>query len=377
MKNISKKIFTAALFFTGFYLLLTLYSSPFNTHAQQSQLQTLFSPASGDLKINDEKVIGLSISSDSKISGFDLKFATNGPLSVTDFTGEPEFDNNLNPFDSKQIKEEISGSSSRVAYVFTTPFENLPKSVTLYLKIKGASQGKGEITLDYNNSQVLNGQGQTFQVTPLSASYNLNPNQSSPAFINPSSLPPIRYPDTTAIVKIKTKLYGAGPAKENIKATTVAVGRIGEGKYETTPQILSLTPNPDGTYSGTAAFPNFKDGNKFSLMVKADKYLLKRICNPDPAESKAGEYVCTEPNLTIRKGENSFDFSKVSLLPGDLGLTDGVLNGYDLAIVRNNLGKNEAEAVALADLNLDAIVDLKDFTIIEFIAGNTSRKADQ
>lgn len=372
IKTLTYLLFSLLILFT-----LSINLPP-TLFAQQPKLNTLFSPATGDLKINDEKIIGLSISSDSKISGFDLKFTTNGPLSVTDFTGEPEFDNNLNPFDSKQIKEEILGSSSRVAYVFTAPFENLPKSVTLYLKIKGALQGKGEVALDYNNSQVLSGSGQTFQITPLSGSYNLNPNQSSSAFIDPSSLPQVTYPDTTAIVNIKTKLYGAGTnPNEKIKATAVAVGRIGGGKYETTPQIFELTPNSDGTYSGTVAFPDFKDGNKFSLMIKADKYLLRRICNPDPAESKVGGYICREPNLTIRKGGNSFDFSKVSLLPGDLGLTDGVLNGYDLAVVRNNLGKNEAEAVALADLNLDAIVDLKDFTIIEFIAGNTGRKADQ
>ena len=139
-----------------------------------------------------------------------------------------------------------------------------------------------------------------------------------------------------------------------------------------------MTTQDNGLFTGTVAFPDFKDGNKFSLMIKVDKYLLRRICTPGPSETKIGGYVCTVPELTIRKGEdNSFDFSKVSLLPGDLGLTDGILNGYDLSLVRNNLNKNTPEAVGLADLNYDGTVDKKDFDIISSSASNTNREADQ
>ena len=60
-----------------------------------------------------------------------------------------------------------------------------------------------------------------------------------------------------------------------------------------------------------------------------------------------------------------------------MGLTDGILNGYDLSLVRNNLNKNTPEAVALADLNYDGNVDKKDFEIINFVAANTNREADQ
>jgi hypothetical protein len=113
-------------------------------------------------------------------------------------------------------------------------------------------------------------------------------------------------------------------------------------------------------------------------MLKVDKYLLRRICDTLPMESKVGSYHCTKHSLTIRTGQdNTIDFSGISLLPGDLGIIDNVLNGYDLSIVRNNLDKNQSENVNLADLNYDGQVNLKDFEIINFIAGNTSRKADQ
>lgn len=360
-------------------LLITYLLSPISSLAQQGNAITI-SPSLADLKISDEKIISITLNSASKISAFDLKFATTGPVNITDFRDQPFFDNNFDLFNARQIKREINGANSQLAYIFTAPESALPETVTIYAKIKGGSLGDGKVTLDYNNSQVLDGKGSLLTVGPLSASYNLTSNQSSPDFINPASLPPLKYPDSSAVVDLKLKLYGTdkSPKVNTIKAIAVAVGRIGEGKYETAPRQFDLTPNSDGTYSGKVAFPNFKDGNKFSLMIKVDKYLLRRICNPDAAEAKIGAYVCQEPGLTIRKGQdNTFDFSKVALLPGDLGLTDGVLNGYDLSLVRNNLNKNTPEAVGLADLNLDATVDKKDFEIIGFVAANTNRAADQ
>jgi hypothetical protein len=360
-------------------LLTTYYLLPATSHAQQSGVISI-TPGSGDLKINEEKIVSISINSSTGVSGFDLKFNTSGGLLITDFRGQPSFDNNFDLFNARTVAREINGSNSRISYIFTASNPQLPKTVTIYTKIKAQSGGEGKINLDYNNSQVLNGNGQPMQVIPLTATYNLNPQQSSATFIDLLTLPPVRYPDTAAVIDLKLKLAGSmiNPKVTSIKALAVAVGRIGEGKYETQPQQFDLTADTDGTFSGKVAFPDFKDGNKFSLMIKVDKYLLKRICNLDPSEQKLGAYSCTEPALTIRKGEaNAFNFSKVSLLAGDLGLTDGVLNGYDLNIVRMNLNKNTPEAVNLADLNYDGMVDQKDFDIINMVASNTNRQADQ
>ncbi len=384
MKNLNTGKY---LILTGIFILCLLAfgvfpSSPLN--AQQSSLNIQLIPGNTDLKINEEKIIKIILSSDSGISGFDLRFETSGSLTITDFRNQLTFDNSLNPFDSRKVIEEY-GSNPRLSYVFTTSSQNLPKSITIFAKIKGTSTGAGKITLDYNNSQVLNGEGKPLQVKPLSAVFNLNTNQSSDSFTDQKTLPLTDYPDTTAIVNLKLKLYGAraNPGKK-IKATAVGVGRIGEGKYETKPYEFELSSDNKGMFSGQVAFPDFKDGNKFSLMIGVDKYLLRRICNADPdligagaSEDKPGGYNCSEPALTIKQGQTSFDFSAISLLPGDLGQTDGYLNGYDLSIVRNNLGKKDSEALSLADLNYDGIVDEKDFNIIGFIAGNTNRRADQ
>lgn len=349
-----------------------------STHAQQSPLTTLFSPITGDLKTNEEKIIKLTLTSDTQIAALDLKFQTSGGLTITDFRDALETDTNLNAFESKQISETLNTPNPEASYILTVPNSKLPKTVTLYMKIKGSVSGEGKITLDYNKSQVLNASGALLQINPnQSVTYNLNLTQSTPNFISASSLPPVNYPATTAKINLKLKLYGALANNAKLKATSVAVGRNGESEYETDVRGFDLTQNPDGTFSGTVAFPDFQDGTKFSLMLKVDKYLLKRICDPNPKESKPDEYKCADPSLTIRRGENNFNFSGVSLLPGDLGLIDGLLNGYDLSIVKNNMGKTTPESIGAADLNYDGIVNEKDFEIITTVAGNTNRQADQ
>lgn len=366
------------LYLTALIVFLLSIATQLPVSAQQTGLVSL-SPSQADLKIGDEKIIALNLNSSSKISGLDLKFNTSGPLIITDFENSLTFGSDFDPFSARQVTEKIEGTASRIAYVFTAPEETLPQSVTIYVRVKGSSGGQGKITLEYNNSQIVDGAGKALQVTPLTATYNVNSNQSSASFIDPSQVPATKYPESAAVVNLKTKLYGAGNTPGiKVKATAVAVGRTGEGIYETQLEEFYLSGNGDGTFSGKFAFPDFKDGNKFSLMIKADKYLLKRICNPDASEEKPGGYKCTSPGLTIKSGEEtSFDFSKISLLAGDLGIADGYLNGYDLGIVRNNLGKNDYRNNALADLNYDNVVDGKDFEIIQTIAGSTDRKADQ
>lgn len=354
---------------TTYYLLLT------TSFAQQSPLSIQFTPNTAQLKTGEEKIITLKLDSPEKISALDLTFQTTDSLEITDIRDFVSTNNNLNPFEYKLVKKNLN--NSQASYIFIT--SNLPTSVTLYLKVKGSITGESKITIDYNNSQVINGSGNFLQIPPnQSATYQLNQTQSSTNFPEPNSLPSLNYPSDTAQINLKLKLYGALPnLVTSLKGTVVAVGRNGETKYETLPQQINLSQNPDGTFSGRIAFPDFRDGTNFSLMIKVDKYLLRRICDAAPTEQNPSGYTCTDPNLTIRQGQNTFDFSGVSLLPGDLGLIDGLLNSYDLSIVKNNMSQNSNESIALADLNYDGIVDTKDFEIITKVAGNTNRKADQ
>jgi len=375
MRNFTSMKNLAFIIITFSFLIFSLTTSS----AQQSPLNIQFSPNPAELKTNEERIVKLTLSSEQQISAFDLKFQTSGGLSILDFDNRMSFDSKIDPFSLKQVSKNITRTNSSLTYIINASSNLLPKRIDLYLKILGTTTGEGKITIDFNNSQILGGRGNLLQINPnQSATFNLNLNQSSPDFIDPTTLPALAYPEDTAKINLKLKLHGAQASPQNpLKATAVAVGRVGDSKYETQVQGFELSPSGNETLQGSFAFPNFKDGTKFSLMIKVDKYFLKRICDIAGSEQKPGSYICTDPKLTIRQGENSFDFSAVALMPGDLGLTDGLLNSYDLSIVRNNLNKNTPEAVNSADLNYDGKVDQKDFELISFVAANTERESDQ
>ena len=52
---------------------------------------------------------------------------------------------------------------------------------------------------------------------------------------------------------------------------------------------------------------------------------------------------------------------------GDLPQQDGLVNSYDISLVRNNIGvagSQHPAVLALADLNLDGIVDSQDYSLV-------------
>ncbi len=354
--------------------MLVVSFMPAKLSAQQSPLNLTISPSQATLNLNEEKIVKITLSSPDKISGFDLKFQTSGPLKITGFINELETNNNYNPFNAVQVKKNITGSNSEISYIFNSPQSTLPETINIYAKVEAATAGSGKISADYQNSQSINGAGNIFPILPYSVNIISHNGQSSPDFINSSTLPKPQYPADTAFLNVTFNLFGALNANGNLKAAAVAVGRIGDEKFETNAQEFELTPLGKGLFKGRVAFPNFRDGNKFSLMIKADKFLLKRICSLE-AEKEIGAYRCSDPSLTIKKGENSFNFSGISLLPGDLGLTDGYINGYDLALIRNNLNNHTASPTA--DVNFDGQVNKKDLDIVSYILLTTSGKADQ
>lgn len=369
--NIMNKLTYSLILFA---LLITSVFLPAKLSAQQSSLTLGIFPNQATLNLNEEKIIKITLSSPGKISGFDLKLNSQAPVKITAFVNEIETNSNFNPFDLRQVRKNVNGSNSEISYIFNSPQSSLPETINLYAKVIASAAGEGKISIDYQNSQILDGSGQLLQILPYSVTISSKNGQSSPTFIDPLTLPKPQYPPDTAFANLTLNLFGALNTSEKVKAIAVAVGQVGNEKYETAPQEFELTPQGKGIFKGRVAFPNFRDGNKFSLMIKTDKFLLKRICSLE-AEKEIGAYQCKEPSLEIKSGENSFDFSGIALLPGDIGLADGYINGYDLALIRNNLNNNSAAPTA--DINLDGQVDKKDLDIVSYILLTTSGKADQ
>ncbi|MBI2641198.1 hypothetical protein HYW87_01215, partial [Candidatus Roizmanbacteria bacterium] len=105
-------------------------------------------------------------------------------------------------------------------------------------------------------------------------------------------------------------------------------------------------------------------GEGYKIFIKGPKHLQKRVCENAPEETFPGSYHCEEGAISLVRGVNELDFSGIYMLVGDLPDQDGVVNSYDISLVRNNIGSVEPSVLELADLNLDGIVDSQDYSLV-------------
>lgn|SRR3989344_37898 len=125
-----------------------------------------------------------------------------------------------------------------------------------------------------------------------------------------------------------------------------------------------FTVDANGIWSGRPVFDNVQPGSDYKVFIKGPKHLQKRICEGSPQETFPGTYNCENGALSLNYGENNLDFSNIFLLVGDVPVQDGVVNSYDISLIRNNIGSTDPAVLALVDLNLDGIVDSQDYSLI-------------
>lgn len=128
-----------------------------------------------------------------------------------------------------------------------------------------------------------------------------------------------------------------------------------------------LTAKADKTWSGDVTFENVKSGTGYTIYVKAGKHIQKKVCVVAPNESVAGTYNCKLGSITLQQGKQSFDFSRILLLAGDLPIgdqQDGQVNAQDIAFILNHKGSTEPDDLEIGDLNFDGIIDTQDMSLI-------------
>ena len=142
----------------------------------------------------------------------------------------------------------------------------------------------------------------------------------------------------------------------------------GKTGYRSQPAYSTFTADANGIWSGTVNLTDVSAGSGYSLYIKGPKHLSKRICDPNPSETSPATYRCANGALTLQGGANTFDFSNVYLLSGDLPEQDsaqnGIVDAYDLSFVRLNLGSRDMKVLSIADLNLDGIIDSQDYSLV-------------
>ncbi|OGK27767.1 hypothetical protein A3C28_03895 [Candidatus Roizmanbacteria bacterium RIFCSPHIGHO2_02_FULL_39_9] len=288
----------------------------------------------------------------------------------------------INPnsgFNSQFVLTNIDTTKKKITIAFIAPSANqIPTPVqssnaillaTVKFKVKtDAPLGDMSLVLD-KSSTVYN--MQTKNILTNMDGLELSIVEVIPPITGPISIPPITGDPGPLSLNLKLRFQGilAEPAHEfNHLKVKVSLVSTFDSSGEAT--LVDFVSDKDGIWSGEATFnppTKFFPGGGYKLFVKGPKHLQKRICENLPKETAEGTYHCENGEIVLQPGKNDLDLTGVFLLVGDLpnnGAQDGVVNSYDISLVRNNLGNSDAETVALADLNLDGKVDTQDYSLV-------------
>lgn len=136
-----------------------------------------------------------------------------------------------------------------------------------------------------------------------------------------------------------------------------------DGSSETSTGTFRIADS-QGTWVGSVDFFNLQPRAGYKLFIKGPKHLQKRICENTPSESFPATYHCETGNIALNPGLNDLDLTGIYLLVGDLPVQDGVVDSYDISLVRNNIVSSDPAVLSLADLNLDGVVDSQDYSLV-------------
>jgi hypothetical protein len=122
--------------------------------------------------------------------------------------------------------------------------------------------------------------------------------------------------------------------------------------------------NNAGNWEGNVVVTGTQPGNTYQLLIKGPKHLQKRICENVPTEQVKGTYNCNIFGVRLTAGQNDLNLSGVTLMSGDVGIQDGILNGYDLSFIQNIIKKTSSSSIEDGDINYDGKVNKADFDLL-------------
>lgn len=243
------------------------------------------------------------------------------------------------------------------------------------IKFKGKTAGSGQITIgEYqivNNAseEIKNVSINSSQIT-VSSTGASTPTPTRTPTRTPTPAPtrtPTPQPNATNLtLNLSLRFQGiVNQCPVNNKKIKVKV-KLG-GRTNTEYKSTDFSCN-QGKWTGSLTF-NATPGSGYIVYVKGEKHLQKKICDKTPQESRLGPgtYNCRSGQITLNSGTNNLNFTGIVNLYGDLpvgGEQDGVINSLDSSFIRNNLGKNDPQVLAICDGNLDNKCDTQDWSML-------------
>lgn len=130
---------------------------------------------------------------------------------------------------------------------------------------------------------------------------------------------------------------------------------------------VNLTSDDNGVYSGSVNLSGQEVGGKCKFfIIKGPKHLARKFCENNQKVRCTSPASGEVPKSITLAATNTLDFSQLALEGGDLpnpndgGKQDGVVNSVDFGLMNNRLGSTAEEDLAIADLDLNGIVNVTD-----------------
>ncbi len=223
----------------------------------------------------------------------------------------------------------------------------LPTSITLPLKFKAIGNGDGDLKIDAVQISGPDIVG-PYSVHRSYASYSVGGGTAGNLKLN---------------MKLRMQCVLSKP--KGTQTMKVKIG-LGDGKLKAPMyQTAEFKADDKGFWNGSVTF-KAPAGSGYKILPKGEKHMQKKICVNNPKEDYPGAYGCDKGAITLKDGDNDINFSSIVMLSGDLppGEQDGISNAKDQSLVRNLIGKSDAESARLADINYDGVVNAVDHSCL-------------
>lgn len=156
------------------------------------------------------------------------------------------------------------------------------------------------------------------------------------------------------VISFKITFAGMSDNKPALKVRVRVVNKISGQSLDFA--NVEATADAQKIYKNTVPLPliGLSPGSSFDILVKGSKHLQKKLGK----------------RVALTAGNNEFDWSAISLEPGDLPdpgqnwQQDGVANAHDASLILERLNKNDSDSLRAADLNYDGIVNLNDYSLL-------------
>ncbi len=163
------------------------------------------------------------------------------------------------------------------------------------------------------------------------------------------------------VLNFKVKFQGVDSDKEDQKMKVI----VKKGELVKSFTNVNVSADADGLYSGSVTLTDVPTGTDYAILIKGPKHLAKKCCENRPSTRCTGN-----GNISLTTGVNDYDFSTQELPAGDLPnpadnmQQDGVVNSVDYSLWNARFGREDADSLAVADLDLNGVVNSADWGLM-------------